>query len=63
MLKKKTKDFNAFNLESAQLKDNCDSGSSNPSSFNTKNTGTKTLNQRISRKIGESNYGDCNIDF
>ena len=43
------------------LKENYDSGSSNPSSYK---TGKKTLKERINRKLGDSQYGgDCKHSY
>lgn len=53
-----TKDFNKFNLANAMLKENYDSGSSNPSSYNTMKTGKKTLKERVNRRLEPPKYGE-----
>lgn len=56
----KTKDFNKIKLESALLKTDYDSCSSNPSSMYTAQTGKRTLNERNQRKLGHSQHsGTC----
>ena len=55
--KLKTKDFNQIQLKTAMLKDTYDSGSSNPSSMYTAQTGKRTLKDRNHRKLADSIYG------
>jgi hypothetical protein len=58
----KTKDFNKIKPESALLKTDFESGSSNPSSRFTGQTGKRSVNERNKRRLGESQYsGACKL--